>query len=68
MLQTSNYQASQVDDEIMDATRPKMAFLDNLLTAKVDDKPMTFEDIFEEVSTFMFEVCIILMRRLCIHK
>ncbi|XP_067627242.1 probable cytochrome P450 4e1 isoform X2 [Eurosta solidaginis] len=35
--------------------RPKMAFLDNLLTAEVEGKPLTFQDIFEEVSTFVFE-------------
>lgn len=38
-------------------TRRKRAFLDTLLTATVDDKPLTVQDIFEEVSTFMFEVC-----------
>ncbi|XP_053964372.1 uncharacterized protein LOC128867288 [Anastrepha ludens] len=38
-----------------DGKRPKMAFLDNLLTAEVDGKPLTFQDIFEEVSTFVFE-------------
>ncbi|KAH8410920.1 hypothetical protein KR222_008907, partial [Zaprionus bogoriensis] len=55
LLKKSSYQAAQLDDENLDATRPKMAFLDNLLTAEVDGKPLTFEDIFEEVSTFMFE-------------
>ncbi|XP_036333127.1 probable cytochrome P450 4e1 isoform X1 [Rhagoletis pomonella] len=38
-----------------DGKRPKMAFLDNLLTAEVEGKPLTFQDIFEEVSTFVFE-------------
>lgn len=56
LIQTSNYQAAQSDDELLDAKRPKMAFLDNLITAKVDGKSLTFQDIFEEVSTFMFEV------------
>ncbi|XP_030572760.1 probable cytochrome P450 4e1 [Drosophila novamexicana] len=55
LIQTSNYQAAQSDDELLDAKRPKMAFLDNLITAKVDGKSLTFQDIFEEVSTFMFE-------------
>lgn len=32
-----------------------MAFLDNLLTAEIDDRHLTFEEIFEEVSTFLFE-------------
>lgn len=56
LLQTAGYQAAQLDDELLDAKRPKMAFLDNLLTAEVDGQPLTFEQIFEEVSTFMFEV------------
>ncbi|XP_023166365.2 probable cytochrome P450 4e1 [Drosophila hydei] len=55
LLQTAGYQAAQLDDELLDAKRPKMAFLDNLLTAEVDGQPLTFEQIFEEVSTFMFE-------------
>ncbi|XP_037947319.1 probable cytochrome P450 4e1 [Teleopsis dalmanni] len=38
-----------------DLQRPKMAFLDNLLTAKIDGKSLTFQEIYEEVSTFMFE-------------
>lgn len=56
LLKTSRYQASQRDDDNLDASRPKMAFLDTLLTAEVEGKPLTFEEIFEEVSTFMFEV------------
>ncbi|KAL7738167.1 hypothetical protein ACLKA6_006507 [Drosophila palustris] len=51
LLKAPSYQAAQVDDE----ARPKMAFLDNLLTAEVEGQAMTFEEIFEEVSTFMFE-------------
>lgn len=35
--------------------KKKMAFLDTLLTATVDGKPLTNEQIGEEVSTFMFE-------------
>lgn len=33
----------------------KMAFLDNLLTAEIDSRHLTFQEIFEEVSTFLFE-------------
>lgn len=35
--------------------RKKLAFLDTLLTAKIDNNPMSQKDIYEEVSTFMFE-------------
>lgn len=35
--------------------KKKMAFLDTLLTATVDGKPLTNQQIGEEVSTFMFE-------------
>lgn len=38
-----------------DIYKKKMAFLDTLLTATVDGKPLTNEQIGEEVSTFMFE-------------
>ncbi|KAH8355353.1 hypothetical protein KR093_011539, partial [Drosophila rubida] len=55
LIKSSSYQASLNNDDTLDSKRPKMAFLDNLLTAEVDGKPMSFEDIFEEVSTFMFE-------------
>lgn len=33
----------------------KMAFLDNLLTAEIDNRHLAFQEIFEEVSTFLFE-------------
>uniref|UniRef100_T1GM25 Cytochrome P450 n=1 Tax=Megaselia scalaris TaxID=36166 RepID=T1GM25_MEGSC len=33
----------------------KLAFLDNLLTAKIDNKPLEYKDILDEVSTFLFE-------------
>lgn len=36
-------------------TKRKMAFLDNLLTAEIDNRHLTFQEIFEEVSTFLFE-------------
>lgn len=53
MLKTLDKNKLKLD---VDGKRPKMAFLDNLLTAEVDGKPLTFQEIFEEVSTFMFEV------------
>ena len=37
-------------------TKRKMAFLDTLLTSTIDDRPLTLQEIYEEVSTFMFEV------------
>ncbi|KAH8412328.1 hypothetical protein KR009_001338 [Drosophila setifemur] len=35
--------------------RKKMAFLDTLLSSTVDGRPLTRQEIYEEVSTFMFE-------------
>ncbi|KAH8300254.1 hypothetical protein KR044_012209, partial [Drosophila immigrans] len=55
LIESSSYQASLKNDDAFDTKRPKMAFLDNLLTAEVEGKSLSFEDIFEEVSTFMFE-------------
>nr|XP_036231701.1 uncharacterized protein LOC106622644 [Bactrocera oleae] len=52
MLKTLDQNKLKLD---VDGKRPKMAFLDNLLTAEVDGKPLTFQEIFEEASTFMFE-------------
>lgn len=49
--------SSQETDGNENISRRKQAFLDTLLTATVDSKPLTVQDIFEEVSTFMFEVC-----------
>ncbi|KAL5285738.1 hypothetical protein ACFFRR_007426 [Megaselia abdita] len=36
-------------------SKRKLAFLDNLLTARIDDKPLSYQDILDEVSTFLFE-------------
>lgn len=36
-------------------SRKKMAFLDTLLSSKVDGRPLTSQELYEEVSTFMFE-------------
>lgn len=38
-----------------DVYKKKLAFLDTLLTSTIDGKPLTNEQIGEEVSTFMFE-------------
>ncbi|KAH8249715.1 hypothetical protein KR032_011699 [Drosophila birchii] len=37
------------------APRKKMAFLDTLLSSTIDGRPLTRQEIYEEVSTFMFE-------------
>ncbi|KAH8245839.1 hypothetical protein KR038_005016 [Drosophila bunnanda] len=36
-------------------SRKKMAFLDTLLSSTVDGRPLTSQELYEEVSTFMFE-------------
>uniref|UniRef100_A0A6P4E4T8 Cytochrome P450 4e2 n=1 Tax=Drosophila rhopaloa TaxID=1041015 RepID=A0A6P4E4T8_DRORH len=36
-------------------TRKKMAFLDTLLSSTIDGRPLTSKELYEEVSTFMFE-------------
>lgn len=43
-------------DEIY-GTKAKLSFLDMLLNATIDGKPLSNNDIREEVDTFMFEVC-----------
>eukprot|EP00099_Drosophila_melanogaster_P011879 NP_001286196.1 cytochrome P450-4e2, isoform B [Drosophila melanogaster] len=36
-------------------TRKKMAFLDTLLSSTIDGRPLNSKELYEEVSTFMFE-------------
>ncbi|KAH8277810.1 hypothetical protein KR018_007649, partial [Drosophila ironensis] len=55
LLETYSPTLNAPESEELPGKRPKMAFLDNLLTANVEGKPLSFEEIFEEVSTFMFE-------------
>ncbi|XP_005186325.3 cytochrome P450 4e2 [Musca domestica] len=35
-------------------SKPRRAFLDTLLSARVDDRPFTTQELYEEVSTFIF--------------
>lgn len=44
--------------ESEDKPRKRTAFLDMLLTATVDGRPLTDQEIGDEVSTFVFAVCI----------
>uniref|UniRef100_A0A034W6F3 Cytochrome P450 4e2 n=1 Tax=Bactrocera dorsalis TaxID=27457 RepID=A0A034W6F3_BACDO len=44
-----------MEGEENEFSRKKQAFLDTLLSSTIDGKPLTQEEIYEEVSTFMFE-------------
>ncbi|KAH8285290.1 hypothetical protein KR054_007376 [Drosophila jambulina] len=48
----SGVEPSSQGDEF---SRKKMAFLDTLLSSTVDGRPLTSQELYEEVSTFMFE-------------
>lgn len=51
----NNLNSDENQDKDDGIYKKKMAFLDTLLTATVDGKPLTNQQIGEEVSTFMFE-------------
>lgn len=50
---TKHDEAHNDDDDAY--PRKKMAFLDTLLTSTIDNRPLTLDEIYEEVSTFIFE-------------
>uniref|UniRef100_A0A1I8PJ36 Cytochrome P450 n=1 Tax=Stomoxys calcitrans TaxID=35570 RepID=A0A1I8PJ36_STOCA len=50
-LEETNQAKETPTEEI---SKRKMAFLDNLLSAKVDGRSLTLHEIYEEVSTFIF--------------
>ncbi|XP_068140567.1 cytochrome P450 4e3 [Drosophila tropicalis] len=53
-LRNAGSQAGQQTDDLS-MSRKKMAFLDTLLSSTIDGRPLNQQEIYEEVSTFMFE-------------
>lgn len=56
-LANAKQNRSAHDDELDIGIKKKTAFLDVLLQVTIDGKPLSDEDIREEVNTFIYEVC-----------
>lgn len=54
-LQTGVQKKVTMDDDDVYGSKERLSFLDMLLLARVDGKPLSHFDIREEVDTFMFE-------------
>jgi len=57
LLSIAKHNRSAQNDELETGIKKKTAFLDVLLQATIDGKPLSDKDIREEVDTFMYEVC-----------